>query len=165
MKNTLFFLFIIVNQLIYSQGNLEFSQVISSTISISGPLSGTFGTIKESTQTITVPVGKIYKIESIKVFHNPWSSACGSEDASEVEGLVKLNGTIFIGQQYINTVNGYIADGFNTSEELIKNAIWIKGGDVLTFAVRSSIGNSGCNSSTPLTGTSNFFISALEFTP
>lgn len=164
MKKILFYLFIIVNSLSYSQGNLQFNQVISSTISISGPMNSTYGFIKESTQTITVPVGKVYKIESLQVFHQTWTTACGSEEASEVEGLVKLNGVIIMGQKYVNTVNGYISDGFNNSEELVVNPIWLKSGDVLTFVIRSCMGSSACTSATPLSGTTNFFLSALEFT-
>lgn len=165
MKNLLFILLITINNLIYSQGNLQFNQVISTTISISGPMNSSYGFMKESTQTITVPVGKVYKIESLKVFHQPWTTSCGSEEASEVEGLVKLNGVVIMGQKYVNTVNGYISDGFNNSEELVSNPIWLKSGDVLTFVIRSCMGSSSCTSATPLTGTTNFFISALEFIP
>ncbi|MEN9987155.1 MAG: hypothetical protein RLZZ585_194 [Bacteroidota bacterium] len=160
------FVFLVLQLFIGSskaQDNLQFNQVISNTISISGPFNSAFHSTKESIQTVTVPPGKMYKIESLKVFHQTWTSTCGNSTGSEVEGLVKLNGAYFLGQRYINTTNGYIADGFNHYEEFLQHPIWLKSGDVLTFVVRSCLTNNTCNSSTPLSGTSNFFISAIEF--
>ena len=52
MKKLYFILFILLNQLVFAQGNLQFNQVI------------TYAFASSNTTPITVPAGKVWKLEN-----------------------------------------------------------------------------------------------------
>lgn len=133
MKNTLFFLFIIVNQLIYSQGNLQFSQVLSPIINITGniTLSGSSSTSLTSSNLI-VPTGKVWKVESVLNYYQTpfYCSSCGSIGSNfAFYGIfMKINSNI-VQNLTINT------------QAITNNAIWFKAGDTINFSTNNGNNN------------------------
>ena len=67
MKKILFILILNIS-FIYGQGNLQFNQVISTTVS--GTIEATPDLDGTLLGTITVPVGKVLKLESVSVYLN-----------------------------------------------------------------------------------------------
>ena len=102
MKILLLFFFLLPFSFLFSQGNLQFNQVISA--------SATLG-LNGASAVVTVPVGKVWKIESV----NGWAD-CGS----------RLGITI-------NTIPTLVSDA--------KFPIWLKSGDLLRMTVQINPGS------------------------
>lgn len=107
---------------LYGQGNLQFNQVISENFSISG---GVFNTLYDASNSYTVPVGKVWKIESVSFS----SSSVNSTYAPSV--FLKINGSNVLfnygSQKNINDYGG----------SLTTQPIWLKEGDIIGFSMRN----------------------------
>jgi hypothetical protein len=79
MKILILTFFLVLCSLLYSQGNLQFNQVLSG--------SGTLGNNGAST-TLTVPADKVWKIESV----NGWADS-GSRPGLTINGVSTLIST------------------------------------------------------------------------
>ena len=79
MKILILSFFLVLCSLLYSQGNLQFNQVLSG--------SGTLGNNGAST-TLTVPADKVWKIESV----NGWADS-GSRPGLTINGVSTLIST------------------------------------------------------------------------
>jgi hypothetical protein len=122
MKKLLFFIFFLPTTISFSQGNLQFNQVISETFSISG---GVFNSLYNASNSLIVPPGKVWKIESIS-----FSSSSPNSNYSPSIHL-NVNGTIVLynygSQKNLNDTGGTL----NTQP------IWLKEGDVVGFSLRN----------------------------
>jgi hypothetical protein len=122
MKITIVLFFISVVKFISAQGNLQFSQVISESFSISG---GVNNTLYDASNSYTVPIGKVWKIESISFS----SSSVNSTYAPSI--FLKINGNNVLfnygSQKNINDFGGSL----NTQP------IWLKEGDIVGFSMRN----------------------------
>lgn len=81
MKTIVFISFMAMTLVqVHSQANLVFNQVISQSLSISGPISTTWNSTINSTQTFTVPTGKVWKIENVSYLNDnwQWNASCGT---------------------------------------------------------------------------------------
>lgn len=144
------------------QSNLAFNQVISNTLSISGPISGVYNTSINPTTNYVVPSGKTWKIESIAFYNDNWSQTSagsgtniGDQDIPEV--ILKINGVkvkASLLKYYGNVTNFYSISG-----NLIEQPIWLKSGDIITFSIRNDC---YCDGYT-LNGTTNIHLSVIEY--
>jgi hypothetical protein len=67
MKIFILALFTALSTLVYSQGNLQFNQVVSLSQSFIGTAGGSNTTFNYTGSPITVPSGKVWKVEKISV--------------------------------------------------------------------------------------------------
>ena len=99
----LFFFFALVaclfSQKSFAQGNLQFNQVLTQTVTLTGT---------SSSSVLTVPAGKVWKIEQML---DTYSYAGTS-------GYFKINGKQF-----------YIHEMPNSTQYITKGPIWLKAGD------------------------------------
>lgn len=130
--------FILLNSLLYSQGNLQFNQVISGTTSVSG---GQNGITYNSSNTYTVPPGKVWKVESVSF----QTFSLNGSYAPRV--FLILNGV---------QVLSNIGNTATQSGTLNIQPLWFKAGDVLTFGMLN-------NCATSCSQSANFLISIIEF--
>jgi hypothetical protein len=102
-------LFVALNSLLYSQGNLQFNQVLTYGGTLNaGSISANYGNVQNSSPAYTVPSGKVWKIES-----------------------VMTNGTVHL------LVNNLFAGGVGSGIGPI-STLWLKAGDVIRFGYSSS---------------------------
>lgn len=127
MKNVFFVLFIIINTVIYSQGNLQFNQVINTLVTVSGSInylsSGTTYLITNSPTQLIVPTGKVWKIESIYPLTTiPFSCASGNCGGQTIPVALALK------------VNGQRVRTPIINEEIItNNALWLSPDSNISF--------------------------------
>ena len=134
MKIVLVSLFFLFGSFVYSQGNLQFSQVLTLTGGISaGP------GITTTSSTQTVPAGKVWKIESLG------GGSIGTTNTSYL-GIIINNG-LSIFKQMGNTNTG---TGFSNNI----CPIWLRAGDNVSIQHFNSSG---------LTVSTSYVISVIEF--
>lgn len=152
MRQLLLIVFFTSSLSLFGQGNLEFNQVLTPNLTISGSVvvSNSSASVLTSS-SITVPNGKVWKIESIfPVYNNFMCASCtgsgGSSILANPDLTMHLNGNK-IRSNFLN-------------EEIIKNnAIWLKSGDVITFKFTGGGGWTGSFSN----GLISINFSILEF--
>ena len=152
MKIILLSLSLVLFTTVFGQANLVFKQVLTPNLTITGSVivSNSSSSVLSSS-SITVPNGKVWKIESIfPFFSNFMCTGCtgsgGSSFLANPDLTMHLNG-IKIRSNFIN-------------EEIIQhNAIWLKSGDVITFKFTGGGGWNG----TFINGLININFSILEF--
>jgi hypothetical protein len=145
-----------------AQSNLAFTQVISSNVSMNGPMNGILNTAINSSTTLTVPTGKVWKIECISFYNDNWTKTSGSTTYGTAEAtpqiVIKVNGTKVLGSEiryFGNTNNYYPFEG-----EINHQVIWLKAGDAVNFSLINKFDNTGYT----LNGTTNIHFSAIEYT-
>lgn len=157
MKQLLLIGFFTVSLSLFGQGNLEFNQVLTPNLTISGSITidaiGVSSTLSSS--NLTVPTGKVWKIESIfpnYINNFKWNYSTYTYLISPSSGNYKSNLAMLI--------NGSQARPNSINEEIIQhNAIWLKAGDQLSFQF-SAIGSQAG----PFTGgLINIPLSIIEF--
>lgn len=107
MKKLLFISFLFVSLGLFSQGNLQFNQVIqlSGTERVTG-LTGSVSTGWKNVSTITIPDGKVWKIESadMSVWDDNRSFASGGLQKGSIQFgdfvLYKFSGNHYIHQKW-----------------------------------------------------------------
>jgi hypothetical protein len=160
MKKTLFYFLFLFNTQLYSQGNLEFNQVLSPNITISGSITFSNGVSSIlSSSNLTVPTGKVWKIESIftnytNIFTYNYSTSTYTIQAIYTGGTSPRANLVML-------INGIQARPNSINEEIIQNnAIWLKAGDLLSF----QFSGVGSFSGGPFTGgLINIPLSIIEF--
>ncbi len=141
MKNiSLVILLVSVAFLSFGQGNLQFNQVINHTITT--PLGQGYSGLNNQTLTVTVPAGKVWKIESAHLSYQGSSSTkYYIANASNESTQLVLNGAIIA----VDDDAFYVTPG----------PIWLAAGSH-TFILQGYI-----NSSSQYSW--NAFITAIEF--
>ena len=140
MKILMLSFFLVLSSLLYSQGNLQFNQVISETISLSGNANtATYN----SANSYTVPAGKVWKIESV--------------------GFIAYSGNLTYSPRVVLIVNGVQVlsntggvTAYDRAGMLNNQPIWFKHGDVISFGMTN-------NCATNCSQTANIVMSVLEF--
>ena len=146
MKKLILFLGIIISStLVNAQGNLQFNQVVSETVSVSGNYSNWFGTFSGSTfsSNYKVPEGKVWKVVALSYAsssaHNSyWPSNC-----------MRINGV------------SAITTGFSIGGTLNENPIWLKANDELSVGIIDAPNYGGSRDINPYGA--SFHISIIEF--
>ena len=137
MKIFIFSFFLLPFSFLFSQGNLQFNQVLTPDITISGSISinAGVGTVLNSSG-LTVPSGKVWKIESIFAVYNNYFACTSCSGSSSSANLSNINLTM--------QKNGVKARPHSIDKEIIENnAIWLKSGDEISFKVTGSGGYNG----------------------
>lgn len=133
-------LFSALGSQLYSQGNLQFNQVLSETISLSG---NGYTATYNSTNSYTVPAGKVWKIESVG-----FMTYSGNNTYSPRVFLI-VNGV-----QVLSNTGGTSA--YDRSGTLNGQALWFKQGDVISFGMSN-------NCATTCSQSANIVMSLIEF--
>jgi hypothetical protein len=116
-----------LNSLLYSQGNLQFNQVLS----YSGSLSCNTNYCGQiSTSTYTVPPGKIWKIESV-------GYNCSAVSSYRSYPFLIINGVACFGGLTSNSNTAIITGN------LINSPIWLTSGDILKYGMDSNSATGG----------------------
>lgn len=135
MKILLLSFFILLNSLLYSQGNLQFNQVLTITGGIStlnNNMAKTYSPIQ------TVPSGKVWKVEYIGTSY--------SYNTDPTFFVTSGNWGITI-----NTQDVFVGD--NNNRNGLYSPIWLKAGDQLSFVTP------GLSAA----GTTKYLFSIIEF--
>jgi hypothetical protein len=122
MKKLLLISICFFSMQLFAQGNLQFNQVISETFSVNGSV---YNALYTSSSILTVPAGKVWKIESISFK----SSSVNTTYAPSL--FLKVNGNEIL-FNYGSQRNRN--DGGGT---LNNQAIWLKEGDIIGFSMRN----------------------------
>lgn len=134
MKNIVFLLFLITNTLIYAQGNLQFNQVINTLMTVNGSIyyngsgSNSTLTLTNTPTQLTVPVGKVWKIESIyPLTTSAFTCSSGFCDGQSLSVKLALK------------VNGQRVRTPLMNEEIItNNALWLSANQSINFQLYTS---------------------------
>lgn len=122
MRSIIYSIILLISFQLSAQGNLQFNQVISETFSISG---GVFNTLYNASNSLIVPSGKVWKIESISF------SSTSSNSTYSPSIHLNINGSIVLynygSQKNINDTGG----------TLNAQPIWLKEGDAIGFSMRN----------------------------
>ena len=148
MKNLLFSLrhalcialFSVLGSQLYSQGNLQFNQVITETISLAG--GGNNGTYN-SANTYTVPLGKVWKLGSASYMTYSANNTYGPRVFIQVNGV-----------QVLSNPGG--TSVYDRAGNLNSQPIWFKPGDVISFGMIN-------NCATNCSQSANLLFSVVEF--
>ena len=138
MKILILSFFLVLCSLLYSQGNLQFNQVLT----ISGNTTMSSNYVKVFSPIQTVPLGKVWKIEFV-----------GSSSFTSVEPT-------YPGSKWgisVNTRDIVLFFGYGDYESPYSMPIWLKAGDQLRFYSTTSSWSTGNNVTT------NYVFSILEF--
>lgn len=134
MKNILVIFLIIVRSSTYSQGNLQFNQVINTLMTVNGSIyyngsgSNSTLTLTNTPTQLTVPVGKVWKIESIyPLTTSAFTCASGFCDGNSLSVKLALK------------VNGQRVRAPVMNEEIItNNALWLSANQSINFQLYTS---------------------------
>lgn len=160
MKKLLLIGFFTASLSLFGQSNLEFNQVLTPNLTISGSITFSNGVSSIlSSSNLTVPTGKVWKIESIftnytNIFTYNYSTSTYTIQAISSGGTSPRANLVML-------INGIQARPHSINEEIIQhNAIWLKSGDLLSFQF-SGVGFGGVG---PFTGgLINIPLSIIEF--
>lgn len=161
MRQLLLIVFFTSSLSLFGQANLEFNQVLTPNLTISGSITIDANGVSSilSSSNLTVPTGKVWKIESIfpnyiNIFKYSYSTytyyinTTGSGAGNAKTHLVMM-------------INGLQVRPNIIDEEIIQNnAIWLKSGDLLSFRFSATAGSSN---NTYNNGLINIPLSILEF--
>jgi hypothetical protein len=157
MKKLFFYSLLLLNTILYSQSNLQFNQVLTPNLTISGSITIDANSVSStlSSSNLTVPTGNVWKIESIfpvYITTFKWNYSTYTYSISQTSGSYKTYLAMLI--------NGSQARPNLLNEEIIQhNAIWLKAGDQLSFQF-SAVGSQAG----PFTGgLINIPLSIIEF--
>ena len=109
----------------FAQGNLQFNQVITQNYSISGQGANT---LYNSNTSLTVPTGKVWKIESIIYYGNSQS------DTYAPNCILMINGSKVLFEKGTSYRN-------DSGITLNQQPIWLKAGDQIGFSMRNTCAN------------------------
>jgi hypothetical protein len=132
--------FLTLNSKLFSQGNLQFNQVISESGSISGSV---YTVTYNSPNSYTVPSGKVWKIESVSFMITSVNTSYSQRF------FLKLNSNQVLSNQGGTSI-------YDRAGTLNNEPIWLKSGDVITFGMIN-------NCSPTCSQSATFHLSALEF--
>ena len=127
MKNYIIILLLVINYSCYSQGNLQFNRAIA--FSNNGTVSsGTVSTF----ETITIPPGKVWKIESVAL--------AGTDSSNTIFQFTAGSGstTKWLYARF-NDIIAYSGDNLGNQNNLLP--IWLNSGTYL-FKISSAYSNS-----------------------
>jgi len=151
-KQILILALLIISLTSFSQGNLQFNQVLtfSRTINTTNYIStsynngATYAYVTFTDTTLTVPTGKIWKVEKMD----------GNLTISNPNGYNGGGATNGIGSLMINNAH-------KISVSQAYGVIWLKAGDIINMVVTNAGG--GYSGSNNFTATYTNFLSILEF--
>jgi hypothetical protein len=107
---------------LFGQGNLQFNQVITQNYSITG---NSYNSISNSNTSLTVPSGKVWKIESI--IYNGYSNS----NYYAPNCFLMINGSNVLFEKGTSSSN-------DSGGTINKQPIWLKAGNQIGFSMRNT---------------------------
>lgn len=144
MKYIYTFLFVATSVTMFSQGRLQFNEIVTYVDEQTYSVNGFNWSSEDTTEVYTVPPGKVIKISSIS-----WSSK-----------TISANGTGCVSNNIAKSA--YTINGTPVDTDVLKNS-WLNSGDELKFYHNASLGGYGGGGNVTCSTLFENFVSIIEY--